>query len=571
MEIRIYNSIETTSKVAFWSKFSHIISSEAKNHSLEISFVDKMHNADCVLCRADTECKNLKNDRFRDIIPIPVLFDDEKPCAQFSKYNCPQFCTKELARDPNKYAKNLSSIVLFEIGVIHQRKRVFISYKRGESDELALYLYKTLASEEYDFEVFLDTRKIDVGAIFMNEIRVSIAESDVFLLLFSSKYMKSPYTTKEFFAALSSHTGVIVIHKEDQKENIPQGFETISYNEIHRSLLQSLLDKIELVRGKFIVNKKERINQALKQLGVEPQTLWTYGDDNIYCPIYGVPSSFDIYNRQRTVNRLHKESSTVEKSNSFTILYDHWILPSDYNKHIRWIIQNKSINTMTIKEVNKNNITSNSPCPVVFLSASLASDERSDQKVDYDYAKVHEIVFTIVEEVINRNGILVFGGHPTITPMIANMISLHKEETGEYPKIYLYQSKYFKDNYPIEVKEFPSKNLEETECENMYESEKNKQESLRIMRERMLEEKGPFTHAFFIGGRIIIKGKTTSCGVWDEYKLFVEKYSTAKACVFTKDTGTSIEEMIEYAKKRGARSEKLLRIEDIKEIHNCFA
>lgn len=142
-----------------------------------------------------------------------------------------------------------------------------------------------------------------------------------------------------------------------------------------------------------------------------------------------------------------------------------------------------------------------SKAPSIFLSASVPREGRLGSD-DYDPFLIKEAVSALIEVVLGRFH-LIWGGQPAITPMIWEAT---KRYNVSYPEVVtLYQSSYFKDEYPEENTRFG--NFIETPA-----TPGDKAASLAHMRQKMLSSHN-YTAAIFIGGME---------GVADEYALFHE-------------------------------------------------
>ena len=83
----------------------------------------------------------------------------------------------------------------------------------------------------------------------------------------------------------------------------------------------------------------------------------------------------------------------------------------------------------------------------VFLSASFPSGERGDRFRPFDAAEIAEAVTAIVRAVLASGGKLLFGGHPTITPLVL-MIGT---ELRVRDAVDVFQSEWFKDQITTET------------------------------------------------------------------------------------------------------------------------
>ncbi len=126
----------------------------------------------------------------------------------------------------------------------------------------------------------------------------------------------------------------------------------------------------------------------------------------------------------------------------------------------------------------------------VFLSASVPDPKRGPQyAATADSVAIASAISALIHVTLGRR-ILVWGGHPAITPMIWLMA----EDFGvDYESwVHLYQSKHFSDQFPEDNERF----------ENVTFTEKignDRNKSLYSMRKRMLSDYR-FSAAVFIGG-----------------------------------------------------------------------
>ncbi len=126
----------------------------------------------------------------------------------------------------------------------------------------------------------------------------------------------------------------------------------------------------------------------------------------------------------------------------------------------------------------------------IFLSAGVPDPKRGQQYAETAEAvAITAAVSALVHVTLGRR-LLVWGGQPAITPMILVVAEGLDTNYGGWVK--LYQSKFFKDEYPEENKRF--RNVIYTDG-----VDHDRESSLRLMRERMFNDFN-FTAAVFIGG-----------------------------------------------------------------------
>lgn len=493
-----------------------------------------------VLCSSSTDVSSIKNAQI-----IPVIFDKDEELHDSIKH-INAFVYNKRRKHKDSSNEQLCNVILEKLGIIRNTKNVFISYKREDTFKLANKIWKRLVVEGYT--VFLDKKKIDIGVDFMDRIRYAIADADVFILLDSPGYFSSVYTKKEMYAACLSRVPIIMLTKKTAKKAEKYDFiyqYLKSNSKVSDAECLCLIEKIREIQEQIHVYRLSKLRTKFNRFEGKKEILLS----NLYIPnkgdkeicsiraIYGIPKTTDLEAIQK---------DEFNPNVKVAAIYDDLCLPKSCYEHVEWL-NNEMRGIELIKMSNmqeeieqkllgyEKEKSKNSYKPCVFLSASVPNVGDGN----YDYLRIHDIVVTLTYEIIKRGGTLVFGGHPTITPIIQNVMEImgFDRQSGIYPDIRLYQSKYFKEEYPLEVKLFPEKLLQETEIrgENIESGENSKQASLKYMRTRMIIDDGiKFTSAIFLGGKYKITPKDS--GVWEEYEIFKMHHKNAR-CLFFENTG----------------------------------
>ena len=298
---------------------------------------------DVVLCLANTTPLD------KSLIYIPFLEEskdvEDNQFPQLNAFYIPQVSLKDFST----YIHDLTFTVLSRLGIDHFHRKVFISYRRGEREKIALNLFRDLASDRSGFEVFLDTRKLDIGIDFMDDIRRAISETDVFILLYSETYMTKPFTQKEFYTALTAGIGVILLYEGSDEtfrndrlcpKGLPTLFYTLDLNgNIPQCNLEQLVNMMNVERQYFKERKMRRFLRLTKNLEMNSMHSWINPQNKIdnpeyVYPLYCLPSSLDL---QRIEDRI------VDNKGEHIIIYDHWPIPEFYNSNIKWIMKEKNI------------------------------------------------------------------------------------------------------------------------------------------------------------------------------------------------------------------------------------
>lgn len=143
----------------------------------------------------------------------------------------------------------------------------------------------------------------------------------------------------------------------------------------------------------------------------------------------------------------------------------------------------------------------------VFLSASIPYPDR-DKKF-YDTADIVSIRDSVraLATVVIPEAHLVWGGHPSITPLIRFVMDKMNADLKKH--VTLYQSLFFEEDFLPD--NFAFENIVLTEKKN------NRYESLKLMRSKLIND-NDFKVGIFIGGME---------GINEEYLMFKVKHSNA--------------------------------------------
>lgn len=144
----------------------------------------------------------------------------------------------------------------------------------------------------------------------------------------------------------------------------------------------------------------------------------------------------------------------------------------------------------------------------IFLSASIPLAERNPGFYETaDFIAIRDSVIALVTTVLPHYK-LIWGGHPSITPLIYYV--LKKMNLNIQDHVQIYQSKYFEKHFPIENNRFENVTVTPFLIDQ--------DNSLALMREMMIGL-NKFSAAIFIGGME---------GIEIEYKMFKKFHPKAK-------------------------------------------
>jgi hypothetical protein len=172
----------------------------------------------------------------------------------------------------------------------------------------------------------------------------------------------------------------------------------------------------------------------------------------------------------------------------------------------------------------------------VFLSAGFPSGARGEAVAPYYPADIASAASAVAEAVLRSGAMLVFGGHPNVTPIVLQIASILR--VGQ--QVTIYQSEYFADQITAEVRR-----LVDVEGATMLMTATTEEleTSLEAMRRQMFTVS--FSAAFFIGGM---------SGIFDEFDLLGEIQPSASRFVFEAPGGQAALIPPQYADRPKAAS-----------------
>ena len=171
----------------------------------------------------------------------------------------------------------------------------------------------------------------------------------------------------------------------------------------------------------------------------------------------------------------------------------------------------------------------------IFLSASVPLTGREFFGTE-DVIAIRDSVIALASSVLaNPEYHLIWGGHPSITPLITLVLERYNLKMSD--RVTLYQSKHFKDKFPPQNKDVGIR---------IYTDDTGELESsVTLMRERMIGE-NEYYAAVFIGGMK---------GILDEYRM-IQKYHPGIRCLPIASTGAAARML--YDEHHGNFDERLL-------------
>lgn len=253
----------------------------------------------------------------------------------------------------------LVSAVLESLGLLRSQRRVFVSYKRTESREVAIQLHDELSAR--GFSVFLDTHTLRPGKIFQEGLWHHLCDSDLVIMLDTPDYFRSKWTAEEFGRALASHIFVLrLIWPDHRPDRITEFSESIflknadfDNDRLVQRKVEEIVPFVERLRAHSIAARHKELSGKLLAeflhsgvhfdgVGALRMMMGSLGDGKrLYCyPMIGVPTS----------NQVHDLWQKAGKDVTPWFVYDHQGIGDEWVEHLAWL--DKEIGAAEIVQVS---------------------------------------------------------------------------------------------------------------------------------------------------------------------------------------------------------------------------
>jgi len=265
--------------------------------------------------------------------------------------------------------QDLCGAVLENLSLLRRSRRVFISYRRAESQAVAIQLYEEL--DRRTFDVFLDTLAIRPGEPFQEVLWHRLADTDVMVLLDTPNFLTSRWSEDELAHANNTSIQVLQViwpgHEQQAEAAFSTSF-TLAASDFethgqtngpdarlknavidqialeteslraralaarHAFLVQEMFREAESVGGRFVAH----LGQFLEFIGPEDRKA-------IMVPTVGVPDAV----RYQEI----EEHLSEEESKELILVFDERGVRDRWVKHLAWLDLKMSVRSLPIRDV----------------------------------------------------------------------------------------------------------------------------------------------------------------------------------------------------------------------------
>lgn len=259
---------------------------------------------------------------------------------------------------PDGNFDRIVSLILEGFRLLRRERRLFISYKRDDSQAAANQLYDALDARGFD--VFIDTRTVPPGVDFQAELWHRLADSDVVILIDTPGFRSSRWTVAELTQANATNVQILHLLWPGQSEDAESAlsyfhpvdrsdFASFTDNDqpekLSHQAISAICNHAERLRAKAIAARHRYLVDSFCDLArdygfapsVQPQR-WISIDLPDGTPLAAVPT-IGIPTSHRINEVFDAISAARGNSGGTWLLYDHRGILSSWLTHLGWLDQ----------------------------------------------------------------------------------------------------------------------------------------------------------------------------------------------------------------------------------------
>jgi hypothetical protein len=260
-------------------------------------------------------------------------------------------------RPEDQDLNRVASVVLEGLNLLRKSRRLFISYRRIETQGIAIQLYELLDAQGFD--VFLDSHSIRPGEPFQEVLWHRLADTDVIVLLDSPGFLTSRWTEAELAQANSTNIQILQLiwpgSTLQEAAAFSKPFSLVETDfldpknllgaggRLRDVCLNKVAIEVESLRARALAARHAYLVQEFcaeaKAVGfapcVQPERFISFetknGDYIVVVPTVGVPDAVRYQEIEDEISRHAKQHGEI------ILLYDERGIREKWINHITWL------------------------------------------------------------------------------------------------------------------------------------------------------------------------------------------------------------------------------------------
>jgi hypothetical protein len=259
--------------------------------------------------------------------------------------------------DGDSSLRRLVSLVLENLRLLRAERRLFISYRRAESQSVAIQLYERL--DTAGFDVFLDTRSVPYGADFQGILWHRMADSDVVVLLDTPGFRASRWTRAELSRANATNIQILHLLWPSVLPDASSAFseflslQTADFKSaavlgedawLTDAMSRQVVTHVESLRARALAARHRSLvdnfcdrarDEKAKAVAVQPERFiyveLASGDKVAVVPTIGVPSAHICHEIEQAIEKTEVDAKSI------WLLYDERGILESWIDHLHWL------------------------------------------------------------------------------------------------------------------------------------------------------------------------------------------------------------------------------------------
>lgn len=253
----------------------------------------------------------------------------------------------------------LKNYILAFFGIVNTNRKVFISYRRVDSEELAHQLFDALTKLKY--HPFLDSYSIQPGVDFQEYLRHELNDTELIVVLNTEHFDESEYTKEEVNIANELRIPILEVKFDPCVRMdilaMAQVFETHEVIDADKHFDDAFINKITLLieqmrAQSYLFKRKNVVTSLNKHFGAFGLALQEAGGflrsdvtQEIYYPLTHIPQSTDLFQTEEFFESMPLFSTYTKK-----VIYNGSYCRDDIKRHLKWLDQYLPVKLFSIND-----------------------------------------------------------------------------------------------------------------------------------------------------------------------------------------------------------------------------
>jgi hypothetical protein len=231
------------------------------------------------------------------------------------------------------------------LGLLPTQRRVFVSYRRTESRDVAVQLFEVLSARQFD--VFLDTHSVAAATDFQSALWHRLCDCDVVVMLDTPGFFDSRWAKLEWGRAIDKNISILQLlwpgHTPSRYSALATprvlSVDDFADGKLTEAMVDMLALQVEVLRSKSVALRHanlaghirssiERMGGSIEGVGLRRSLVMKLpsGAQAVAHPSVGVPTAVTLHDAVRDGDPRRA-----------LLVYDHIGLSDEWMTHIDWL------------------------------------------------------------------------------------------------------------------------------------------------------------------------------------------------------------------------------------------